>query len=182
MKKQIRFLIFVSLTFFLGLNSCTKTDVDKTDSIESDLKAIDANFGFNGNVKLEKQVVKPLVKLDDCKYIVEGTINYLENCILVATIDFGNGNCDNIATKTIDGQTIEFNLDIVDKNGKDSYYKKVIVEPLVKSENCDFIVSGIVKFYKGDAWVATIDYGDGTCDQWATKTWEGGSKDFSLIK
>ena len=59
-------------------------------------------------------------------------------------------------------------------------YEKVIVEPLVSLEDCDYIVSGIIEFYKGDAWVATIDFGDGICDEWATKTWDGGSKDFSL--
>jgi hypothetical protein len=30
--------------------------------------------------------------------------------------------------------------------------------------------------------MATIDFGDGECDEWAIKTWEGGSKVFSIEK
>ena len=57
-------------------------------------------------------------------------------------------------------------------DGKKSKYKKVIVEPLVKSDDCGYIISGIIKYYdyNSGAWVATIDFGDRTCDEWATKT------------
>ena len=58
----------------------------------------------------------------------------------------------------------------------------MIVEPIVKLENCEYIVAGIIDFYEGDQWVATLDFGDGTCDEWATKTWDGGSKVFSMKK
>ena len=111
------------------------------------------------------------------RFIVEGTIEFLKNGEIVAIVDFGDGLCDNIATKTIDGKVIEFSLE-----KKDSKYKKVVVEPLIKIEGCDYIVSGIVKFYEGNKWVATIDFGDGECDQWATKIWDGGSKVISLAK
>ena len=34
-------------------------------------------------------------------------------------------------------------------------------------------VSGLIEFYDTDSnWVATIDFGSGECDQWATKTWD----------
>ena len=45
------------------------------------------------------------------------------------------------------------------------------MKPLIKSEDCDYIISGIIKYYsKTGKWVATIDFGDRTCDEWATKT------------
>ncbi len=57
-----------------------------------------------------------------------------------------------------------------------------IIEPIVKTEDCDYIVSGVIKYYEceGGDWVATVDYGNGECDEWASKVWDGGSKTFSL--
>ena len=77
-------------------------------------------------------------------------------------------------------------------------YTEVEVIPIVKS-NCYFQewdkevltpVSGIFEYYDSDNnWVASIDFGDGSCDQWATKTWDvnmfpdypSGSEDFSVF-
>lgn len=52
-------------------------------------------------------------------------------------------------------------------------------------------VSGLFEYYDSDNnWIASIDLGDGTCDQWATKTWSvdifpdqpSGTEDFSVFK
>jgi hypothetical protein len=52
-------------------------------------------------------------------------------------------------------------------------------------------VSGTFEYYdENENWVATIDFGDGTCNQWATKTWDTntfpdyptGSEEFSLFE
>ena len=59
-------------------------------------------------------------------------------------------------------------------------YTEVEVNPIVKI-SCYFSdwdkdvmtpVSGLFEYYDVDSnWVASIDFGDGTCDEWATKTW-----------
>ena len=59
-------------------------------------------------------------------------------------------------------------------------YTEVEVNPIVKI-NCYFSdwdkdvmtpVSGLFEYYDVDGnWAASIDFGDGTCDEWATKTW-----------
>jgi len=77
-------------------------------------------------------------------------------------------------------------------------YTEIEVNPIVKI-NCYFPdwdkdvmtpVSGLFDYYDtDDNWVASIDFGDGTCDEWATKTWDvnifsdypSGSKDFSVF-
>lgn len=97
--------------------------------------------------------------------------------VVVAIIDFGDGECDNIAAKTVDGETTEFRLNGKDKSSK---YDKVITKPLVKIEGCEYIVEGTIEYSKNGTWVATVDYGNGECDEWATKIWDGGSKTFSL--
>ena len=50
-------------------------------------------------------------------------------------------------------------------------YKKEIIEPLIRSRDCRFIVSGIVEITLNEE-VSTLDYGDGTCDALAILTQE----------
>ena len=60
-------------------------------------------------------------------------------------------------------------------------YTEVEVSPIVKT-SCYFTqwgktiitpVSGLFEYYdSNNNWVASIDFGDGTCDEWATKTWD----------
>ena len=80
----------------------------------------------------------------------------------------------------------------------DKGYSEVIVDPIVKT-SCYFIqwdktvttpVSGLLEYYDSiNNWIASIDFGDGTCDEWATKTWDvnmfpdypRGSEDFFVF-
>lgn len=60
-------------------------------------------------------------------------------------------------------------------------YIETISDSIVKEE-CYFEewdktvltpVSGLIEFHdENDNWVASIDFGDGECDEWATKTWD----------
>ena len=77
-------------------------------------------------------------------------------------------------------------------------YTEVEVSPIVKT-SCYFAqwdktimtpVSGLFEYYDDNGnWVASIDFGDGTCDEWATKTWDvnlfpdypSGTDDFSVF-
>ena len=77
-------------------------------------------------------------------------------------------------------------------------YTEVEVSPIVKT-SCYFAqwdktimtpVSGLFEYYdSANNWVASIDFGGGTCDEWATKTWDvnmfpdfpNGSEDFSVF-
>ena len=77
-------------------------------------------------------------------------------------------------------------------------YSEIEVNPIIK-RSCYFQdwgkdvmtpVSGLFEYYDSDDnWVASIDFGDGTCDEWATKTWNvdifpdypSGTNDFSVF-
>lgn len=48
-----------------------------------------------------KYVYEPIVFDDNCNCIVYGKVKYLKDCQTVALVDYGNGTCDDIATKTI---------------------------------------------------------------------------------
>jgi hypothetical protein len=98
---------------------------------------------------------------------------------------------DNNAIVSNDGQQAR-------KAYTDKAYIEIEVRPIVKT-SCYFVqwdktimtpVSGFFEYYDTDNnWVASIDFGDGTCDQWATKSWDvdvfpdysSGSKDFSVF-
>lgn len=187
--KKLQSYLTAILIFSLIFISCEKTNNNLKDDIayisSQEPADLALRLGENFDKDYEKVIVNPLVITDECKYIVSGTIEYHVDGQLVATIDYGNGNCDDIATKTYDGETIEFSLN---RKEKDDYYEKIIIEPLVSTEDCDFIRSGTIEFYANNVWHATIDYGDGTCDEWATKTWNvelfpdypSGSETFSL--
>ena len=78
-------------------------------------------------------------------------------------------------------------------------YSEVEVEPMVKSlcyfekwnKEVDVPVAGLFEYYDNEGnWVASINFGDGICDEWATKTWDvnlfpeypSGTEDFSVLK
>lgn len=177
MKRYINTFTLIVFSLLIALSSCNKSDDKKLS--DDDFKVTEADLLFAEGEGFEKVITKEIVKTDDCKYIVSGTIEFRKNGEAIAVVDFGDGECDNIATKTVDGQTTEFKLERKNKYLK---YTKVVAEPIIKIEGCEYIVSGIVEFYKGDLLVATIDFGDGSCDDIATKYWDGGSKEFSLSK
>jgi antitoxin component YwqK of YwqJK toxin-antitoxin module len=80
----------------------------------------------------------------------------------------------------------------------DQGYTEIEVNPIVKIKcyfsewNKDVMtpISGLFEYYDADGnLVASIDFGNGTCDEWATKTWDidvfpdypSGSTDFSVF-
>lgn len=48
-----------------------------------------------------KYIYEPLVFDEACDCIVAGKVKYLKNCETAILVDYGNGICDNLATKTI---------------------------------------------------------------------------------
>ena len=57
-----------------------------------------------------KDIVDPLIKTGECRNIVQGIVEYTVNGELAASLDYGDGICDNIATLTVDGEDIEIEL------------------------------------------------------------------------
>ncbi len=121
----MRILTLLVVAIVITFTACSKKE---TNVVGSDSNPLETKFAkevadivvLKGEGKYEKIITKPLVKTDDCKYIVEGTIEYLLDGETVAIVDFGNGECDNIATKTVDGETYEFELGNKKADKKDS--------------------------------------------------------------
>ena len=56
------------------------------------------------------QTIDPIRKEMACYFIVSGSIEFIPSGKAVRVIDFGNGNCDNQATVTINGTVYNITL------------------------------------------------------------------------
>ena len=82
---------------------------------------------------------------------------------------------EDITTEIISNDAIELRSELQQEG-----YIETIVDSINKQE-CYFEewdktvltpVSGLIEFHdSNDNWVASIDFGGGSCDQWAVKTW-----------
>lgn len=79
-----------SLVIFSLLCCCGKLD-----------KKLDHKYDCDKLSGVHKFVYEPIVISDDCNCIVSGKVKYLKDCKTIALIDYGNGDCDNIATKIL---------------------------------------------------------------------------------
>ena len=176
---KMKFLGAVALAG-LAMTSCSKAKMASSFTDEISTEESQINLPESG---YEINVVESTQASAD-GYYTEGVIEYTKNGALLASVDFGNGASDSQALANVNGVNSEIKLkkDNDYYKGKKSKYKKVIVEPIVKADECGFIVSGIIKYYKvksGD-WVATVDFGDGTCDDIAVKTTDEGDYTFTI--
>jgi hypothetical protein len=174
MNMQIKnFAIMATIGIFL-LSSCSKEEFDESGTVfgnEDHVMTLERGYTSNVTSALEKSA--------DYEYYTKGVIEYSKGGVVVATLDYGDGTKDVWAKLNKNGSKVDVDLSA---KKKDARYKKVITSPLIKIEGCDYIVAGTIKYFKGKDWVATVDYGDGTCDEWAKKEWKGESKTFSLQK
>ena len=183
---KLHLILFSVLVFIFG---CSSSDLsEKEEKVSEENINYSAAEGEYINIRSSntgskntytKNILIPLEKIDGCDYVVKGKIEYIKDGAVVATVDFGDGECDDIATKTVDGKKYTFNLH---GKKKSSRYKKNILKPLVKIDGCDYIVEGKIEYTKNGAVVATVDFGDGQCDNIATKTVDGVDHEFKLDK
>lgn len=71
----------------------------------------------NGSVKVgdkffqwATQIAEPIVKKFSCRWLIQGAIAVRKSNLPVATLEYGQGNCDNKATLTVNGRTREITL------------------------------------------------------------------------
>ena len=158
MRTRIKKLAFTAVIVTFLLIACNKEEIDKSIM----------DFGNEDPVMTLKsgytsKVTSSIEKPNDYKYYTKGNIEYSKNGVVLATFDYGDGTKDIWAK--------------LNKNGN-----KEDVDLSAKKKDANYIVSGTIKYFKGEDLVATVDYGDGTCDEWANKIWKDGSETFGLQK
>ena len=114
---KLHLILFSVLVFLFGCSSSDLSEKEGKASEENlDLSVSEADFINISSSKTgskntyTKNILIPLERIDGCDYLVEGNIEYIKDGAVVATVDFGDGECDDIATKTVDGETSTFNL------------------------------------------------------------------------
>ena len=114
--------------------------------------------------------------------------------LFIVVLFFSCEKKEQMIKEIVSNDAMEQRSNLVEKG-----YTEVEVNPIIK-ESCYFEkwdkavetpVSGLFEYYdENDNWVASIDFGDGACDEWATKTWSvnlfpehpEGSETFSVFK
>lgn len=176
MKKTILALFAFAIIF----TACEKDDFKTTleDQISNELVHITMPTS-----DYDMTVTEALTRTNGSDFYTSGIIEYSLDGQVIATVNYGDGTDETTAKKYKDGEVADIDLtQTKDKDGKEEKkYVKVVVEPLVVSEDCGFIVSGIIKYYDWDKnWLASIDFGDGTCDDIAVKDTKDGSTTFTV--
>lgn len=155
-------LIFTAIA--ASLTACKK------DGDTDNMVAFAARYGQTVTVPTTDYIAEETEQLEranDHSQYTDGEVTYKVNGGEVAKINFGHGT-EMQALVTKDGGSETVSLGEDDKGDKEDY-DKVIIEPLVYSEDCGYVVAGIIDFMKDGQWVARFDYGDGTCDDLITK-------------
>ena len=114
---KLNLILFPILVFIFGCNSSDllkkegKVSEKNIDYIVSEEDYINIKSSNTDNTNTyTKNILIPLVKIDGYDYVVKGKIEYIKNGTVVATVDYGDGQCDDIATKTVDCVDHEFTL------------------------------------------------------------------------
>ncbi|HLG03216.1 MAG TPA: hypothetical protein VI731_06450 [Bacteroidia bacterium] len=91
-----------TITFTSGANSSGQTQIIKIDGTST---------GTDRNGKSwTSDITSPIIRDLSCTWIVKGTFVLRPSGLSDRTVDFGNGNCDDKGTITIDGNTFEFTM------------------------------------------------------------------------
>jgi len=84
-----------------------ETTEDQTDDVIRIEGSVSASSGTD---TYKKEIVEPLVRLGNCRFIVSGTVTITLN-VLTSTLNYGEGECDEVATMTNSaGETAEVDL------------------------------------------------------------------------
>ncbi len=170
----MKLLSIMAITGVISFTSCKKDSVEmpSEDPMLIEIATEEASVRL-ANSGYQEEITQELLSTNGQAYYSQGTIEYQSGSEVLAVVNFET-NSNEKASLTENGISTAFYLT---KKKKGSKYKKVILKPLVKTADCAYIVGGIIKYYdyKSGVYLATIDYGNGTCDVWANKSWPAGS-------
>lgn len=84
------------------------TREDQTDDKIEITGVVNAMHSKWGTYK--KEIVEPLIRIKDCRYIVSGIVQIWINTTLISSLDYGDGECNGFAILTKEGDTYEVDL------------------------------------------------------------------------
>ncbi|HYV91301.1 MAG TPA: hypothetical protein VE978_05945 [Chitinophagales bacterium] len=115
---QFHSVATVNITYFNGETANYAADKIKewtegasTSDLNDDVYSITGSVtGTNRNgVAFTATITTPIIR-NACQWYVSGVVELVRANLPTITLDYGNGNCDNVATITVNGQTITITL------------------------------------------------------------------------
>lgn len=88
------------------------TGLDTAEDMSDDVIQITGSVSVStseGN-EYEKEITSPLIKLGDCRWFAQGTVEISINGETKLVVDYGNGECDSVASISRNGKTREIDL------------------------------------------------------------------------
>lgn len=83
----------------------SETDLDQTDDVMKVTGHVINTVTENGTETVyRKDIIEPLIKSSICRYFSKGIIELTMSGSVIATLNYGNGECDDIALLTKDGE------------------------------------------------------------------------------
>jgi len=84
------------------------TTADRTDDMIQTTGSI--NVKSSTGDLYSRVITEPLINLGDCHHAVQGIVTYSQNGAVIATLNYGDGTCDNLAQLTTNGTTVDIEL------------------------------------------------------------------------
>ena len=99
--------------------------METTDDQTDDVIEIEGSLtATSGSDSYKKEIVEPLVRLGTCRFIVKGIVKVTIND-MVSSLDYGDGECDEVATMTNPGGTsVEVDLAVCKMKGNKNQFNK----------------------------------------------------------
>ena len=166
---SLKYLVITIALGSITIFSCKKDSLNPKDSFSQEVAGEEAILTLSSSAY--ERVVSERLEMSGKEYYSKGVLEYKVNDQVEAIVDFGDSDKKVLVTKNGVGKKFDLK-----KNNVKSQYKKIIVSPVIKTNDCEYIVEGIIKYYdsKSGQYLATIDFGDGTCDEFAVKSWPAG--------
>lgn len=122
LKDEYKVEIVRDLTFTLEDGTTIDRDAERTrtwtEGMDTPLDHTDDIFEITGFVNCEdsdgnvyrREITSPLIKKGGCRWIVAGEVSLSKNGVVFATINYGDMECDRVATMTTEEGSKEFKI------------------------------------------------------------------------
>ena len=110
--------LVITLPGGMTINRTSERQWEWIEGLDTELEQTDDMIQITGFTVAEtsegdvyrKEIVEPLMRSRDCRFIVQGVVEITLNGELISSLDYGDGECNDMAILTRDGETYEVEL------------------------------------------------------------------------
>lgn len=110
--------LVITLPDGMTINRTSERQWEWIEGLDTELEQTDDMIQITGFTVAEtsegdvyrKEIVEPLIRSRDCRFIVQGVVEITLNGELISSLNYGDGECNDMAILTRDGETYEVEL------------------------------------------------------------------------